>query len=247
VRAVILAAGVGNRLDGRWPHPKSLLAFGGASLLERHLRILAANGIDHVSICVGYLADEIRAAVQNTALQVECIENPDFRRGSLVSLWVARHALAYGGNVLLMDADVLYGRSLMERLVRSEQANCLLLDRDYAPGDEPVKACVRNHQLVEFRKRPDPSIRHDFCGESVGFFKFDGGGSRALIEHCARYIDAVSLDEPYEEPIRDLIRAQPGCLGFEDITGLPWLEIDFPEDISRARQEILPRLERDDA
>jgi choline kinase len=30
--------------------------------------------------------------------------------------------------------------------------------------------------------------------------------------------------------------------GFEDITGLPWIEIDFADDVLRARSEILPRL-----
>ena len=30
--------------------------------------------------------------------------------------------------------------------------------------------------------------------------------------------------------------------GFEDVTGIPWIEIDFPEDVERARRSILPRL-----
>ena len=45
-----------------------------------------------------------------------------------------------------------------------------------------------------------------------------------------------------EEAIRDLLQATPHEFGFEDITDLPWLEIDFPEDIRRAEHEILPRL-----
>ena len=31
-------------------------------------------------------------------------------------------------------------------------------------------------------------------------------------------------------------------VGIEDITGLPWIEIAFPEDIMRARKEILPTI-----
>ena len=48
--------------------------------------------------------------------------------------------------------------------------------------------------------------------------------------------------ELVEEPIRDLIQAAQHALGVEDITGVPWIEIDFPEDIARARSEILPQL-----
>ncbi len=47
----------------------------------------------------------------------------------------------------------------------------------------------------------------------------------------------------YEEAIRDLLRAvPPGMFGIEDVTGLPWIEIDFPADVARAETEVLPRL-----
>ena len=39
-----------------------------------------------------------------------------------------------------------------------------------------------------------------------------------------------------------LLAAPRGTFGFEDITGLPWIEIDFPEDLRRAREDIVPRL-----
>jgi choline kinase len=45
-----------------------------------------------------------------------------------------------------------------------------------------------------------------------------------------------------EDPLRDVILEAPDVFGFEDITGLPWIEIDFPEDVVRARTEVLPRL-----
>ena len=31
---------------------------------------------------------------------------------------------------------------------------------------------------------------------------------------------------------------------FEDITGLPWIEIDFTKDVERAKTEILPRISK---
>ncbi|MFV2093337.1 MAG: hypothetical protein ACC634_09660, partial [Hyphomicrobiales bacterium] len=33
-----------------------------------------------------------------------------------------------------------------------------------------------------------------------------------------------------------------GTFAFEDITGTPWIEIDFAADIERAKVEILPRI-----
>ena len=49
--------------------------------------------------------------------------------------------------------------------------------------------------------------------------------------------------EPYEEAIRDVLLTSPRrTFAFEDITGLPWIEIDFAADVDRAEAEILSRI-----
>ncbi|MBI2801500.1 MAG: phosphocholine cytidylyltransferase family protein [Gammaproteobacteria bacterium] len=244
MQAIILAAGIGNRLGALGARPKALLEFGGESLIHRHLRILAAHAITQITLCVGYQGEELIGAVNACGISnVSSVRNADYRRGSVVSLWTVRAALNTGDDVILMDADVLYDPAIMTRLIRSAHRNCFLLDRDFIPGDEPVKLCLRADKIVEFRKQLDPGIAYDYCGESVGFFKFDRLGAAALAAQCERYVARDLLDAPYEEALRDLIMTGGVPLGVEDISGLPWLEIDFPEDIERARHEILPRLQ----
>jgi choline kinase len=48
---------------------------------------------------------------------------------------------------------------------------------------------------------------------------------------------------PHEEAVRDLIRERGQTFDVADVTGLPWIEIDFPKDVTRAEREILPELE----
>ena len=79
----------------------------------------------------------------------------------------------------------------------------------------------------------------DFQGESVGFFRFSPAIASRLARRIQEYIDQKRRSEPYEEAIRDLLLANPGEFGYEDVTGLSWIEIDFPEDIKRAELEIL--------
>ncbi len=244
MRAIILAAGLGNRLGALGAQPKALLEFGGESLIHRHLRILAAHAVTQITLCVGYRAEDLISAVTAYgASNVRTVHNTEFRRGSVVSLWTVRAALTTGEDVILMDADVLYDPAIMTRLIGSTHRNCFLLDRDFVPGDEPVKLCLRAGKIVEFRKQLNPEIAYDCCGESVGFFKFDRLGATELAAQCERYVARDLLDAPYEEALRDLIMTGDVPLGVEDISGLPWLEIDFPEDIERARHEILPRLQ----
>lgn len=243
-RALILAAGVGARLgataDGR---PKALLRFNGKSLARRHLEILSSCGIREVVFGVGYRSDLLarEIAAVDVACAVEMVDNPRYSEGSVVTLWCLREFLLAGGPVLLMDADVLYDRRMIERLIDSDHPICMLLDRDLEPGEEPVKICISDGQIVDFRKVVDTP--HELHGESVGFFKFSADGARDLAAAVSAYIETGRADQPYEEAIRDvLLNSAPATVGFEDITGLPWIEIDFADDIMRAETRILPLL-----
>lgn len=243
-RALILAAGVGARLGaGAGGLPKALLSFDGKSLVRRHLEILSSCGIREVVFAVGYksnlLVEEI--ATVDVASAVEIVENPHYTEGSVVTLWCLREFLIAGGPVLVMDADVLYDRRIIERLIASDHPICMLLDRDLEPGNEPVKICVSDGQIVDFRKVVDTP--HDFHGESVGFFKISPDGARDLAAAVSAYVETGRVDQPYEEAIRDVVLSSaPATVGFEDITGLPWIEIDFADDVKRAETRILPLL-----
>lgn len=245
--AIILAAGRGNRLqqfnaDGR---PKSLLEFDGQSLLARELAALADLGVRRVELVVGYEADRIITHVGSLSRRPEVAfaYNPSFEKGSVLSLLAARELLLATEDLLLMDADVLFHPDILARLASSSHRNCYLLDRDFAPGEEPVKIAVRDGRMVEFRKRLPDGLEYDQLGESVGFFRFDGPTCRELAAACARY-DAEGLgDAPHEEVLRDLLLADPDLYAFEDVTGLPWLELDFPEDIERAITQVLPAIQ----
>ncbi len=245
----MLAAGVGNRLlAGRATHeadhpPKVLLRFGGRTLLSRHISALRAAGVERLTIVTGYRAADIESAIvaEGAAEFVETIVNPDYHVGSVVSL-AAADALGWGGDVLLMDADVLYDPRILDRLVATAHANCFLLDRNFEDGAEPVKLCVRDENLIEFRKKID--VEYDFQGESVGFFRFSAAVAERLFVAARSYAASGRTDEPYEEVIRELLLGAPlGTFGFEDITGLPWIEIDFAEDVARAETEVLPRID----
>lgn len=242
MQAIILAAGIGKRLGTlAGGLPKCLLQFGGETLLARHLRLLQENGITDVTIVTGYeqarIAEELATLSRAAALS----RNPDFEQGSVVSLSVVCEQLRSGTEILLMDADVLYHPDILRRLIRAPRSDLLLLDREFEPGEEPVKICVSDDRLVEFRKQPDAG-QYDVIGESVGFFRFSAATAELLATQTERYIRDGRREAPYEEAIRDLLLAYPDRFSYEDITGLAWIEIDFADDIDKARTQILPAL-----
>jgi choline kinase len=244
VKAIILAAGVGRRLGGAHDGPKCLLEFGGRSLLARHFDALEAAGVDGVVLCLGHAAAAIVAAIPPRWRARTVVHyNPLYTLGSVVSLWCARQALTCGEDVLVMDADVLYHPDILRRLAASRHAGVFLIDRDFIPGDEPVKICLDGARIVEFRKRLPPDLRYTAVGESVGFFRFDAATALDLARRLDAYVADGCREQPHEETLRDLALDPATDIAVEDVTGLPWIEIDFPDDIARATQDILPRVD----
>ena len=245
MKVVMLAAGVGARLGYAVTQhpPKILLRFGGKSLLQYHVEILRRHGVDKLVLGVGYHHREIELEIAALGAEdfVRTVFNKDYQEGNIVTLWALRDELCCARPVLLMDADVLYCEELIKRLIASRHRNCLLIDRAFDPGDEPVKICVRDGEIVEFRKWL--SAEFDFCGESVGFFKLSAEMAGKIVSQTELYLRQGRRQEPYEETIRDVLLTSPrGTFAFEDITGLPWIEIDFAADIERANTEVLPAI-----
>lgn len=243
MRATILGAGIGRRLERPELPPKVMLRFGGNTLLARHVAILRHCGIGRVDLAVGYRAEAVQAELTRIGADdlVRTYLNPEYRRGSIVSLWTLREAYESGQPVIFMDGDVLYDQRLIERLLASPQENCFLLDRTTEEGEDPVKLCMRDGRLVDFHKQP--KLPHEWWGEWIGFARFSPDIAGKIAMALDRHVSAGRLDEIYEEAFRDVLLSEPpGTFGVEDVTGLPWVEIDFPEDLEKAEGEIFPQL-----
>lgn len=262
MRAIILAAGRGIRLQQSEEQqlPKCLLAFEGRTLLERHLLLLRRFGIDEVVLALGFRHELVAAELDRLRWtpRPQIVLNDRFELGSVLTVHTVAQAMTRGGEVLLMDADVLYHEGIMSALVAGPKpVNRILIDRDFEAGDEPVKVCVRDGVPVELRKQVAPGLNYDTIGESVGFFRFDAATARRLATLVAGYIESGRANMPHEEAVRDLLleraKVAPFASGSKapqatfgnsnnrsqiidiaDVTGLPWIEIDFPNDVTRA-------------
>lgn len=247
MRAIILAAGRGVRLqlpeDGQLP--KCLLRFDGMTLLERHLRMLKNAGVEDVAIAVGFRHELVAAELTRLDWKPrpQIVINMQFELGSVLTVHTAAGAMTRGGDILLMDADVLYDERILSALVAgSGPVNRLLIDRDFEAGDEPVKLCLRGGVPIELRKQLAADLKFDTIGESVGFFRFDPAGARRLTALVADYVETGRAHMPHEEAVRDLLRERSQVFEVADVTGLPWIEIDFPNDVVRAARDVLPQL-----
>jgi choline kinase len=142
-----------------------------------------------------------------------------------------------------MDGDVLYDTRMLERLVHSPARTALLVDRNYSTADDdPVLVPMRAGKPFDFVKKWKGEAQPitQSIGESIGFFKIAPEDLPAIINET-RTRAARSRSDSYDDVLRALV--QRGLFAAEDVTGLPWTEIDFPQDIEYATETILPMLQ----
>lgn len=245
MNAIIYAAGRATRLGPAFAErPKILLEVGGRTLLDWHAERLAEVGVENLYLVTGHRREQIAAVLPELSakhgLRLYELHNPDFTEGSVVSMHASLGVLEPSReSVLIMDGDVIYDPELLRRLVRSRYASAGLIDFSYrAVDDDPVMVPIRDGWPVEFMKQWQGEA--DRIGESVGFFKFAAEHIPALVEGTRKRMTGLSRRDSLDEVIRDVVKA--GLVGFEEITGLPWTEIDFPHDLEYARNEVIPAL-----
>jgi choline kinase len=248
MRAILLAAGRGSRLQQPRTRqlPKCLLRFDGVTLLYRHLCLLKRAGIDRITLALGFRHELVMGELDRIGWRPrpEVVLNERYELGSVLTVHTTFDAITRGGDVLLMDADVLYDERVLAPLVAgAPPVNRLLIDREFDAGDEPVKVCVRNGLPIELRKQIAPGLDYDFMGESLGFFRLDQAAARRLAELAAAYVAGDRAAAPHEEALRDLLLERGRTFEIADVTGAPWIEIDFPDDVIRATRDVLPRLQ----
>jgi choline kinase len=246
VKAVILAAGIARRLAPLTDAThKCLLPVGGVPLLTRMLAALQRAGIRETVLVVGHCADQIEKSAGRAAgrMRIRYVENPEYAKGSALSLYAARAHLT--APALVMDADVLFPREFLRRLLAAPAPSALLLDRGFEDTGEEVKLYTRQQRVIALGKKVVPA-GWESIGEGVGFFKCGAEAGPELVRLLDKVIGDSAGGAEYEDAMHLLVLRRH--VGWIDVTGLPWTEVDYVEDLRRAEADVLPRVERlDDA
>jgi len=233
-KAIILAAGVGSRLRPLTnDRPKCLLEVGSRTLVEHQMSALHRCGIDDVIVVVGYYGDRIR---QHLGDRVRYLVNERYEStNSLYSLWLARAELLSGA--LILNSDVFAVPLLFESLVRSPAPDAILVERGSAFEAEDMKVMLDGSFVVDFGKNLSGEHAH---AHNVGVAKFSEMGASRLGACLERLVATGHENDWAPRAFREFASHSPLIAVATD--GLPWIEIDYLEDLTRARVEIEPAI-----
>ncbi|MGI9012793.1 MAG: NTP transferase domain-containing protein [Phycisphaerales bacterium] len=229
--AIILAAGQGKRL---WASnngtAKCLTTVGDATLIEHQIRMLRSLGIQRVIVVIGHEGDAVREIAGPDCVFVE---NEDYAKtNSLYSLWLARNAVT--GPFVLMNCDVLAHPEILTRIIEQYGA-ALAFDSRSGADPEEMKVDVRDGMLHAISKQMETE---QTCGENVGILRFDAVDAQELFRQAEQILSKGQIMHWAPAAVGMLGRIRPvRCV---DIAGLDWIEIDFPEDLDRARNIVWP-------
>jgi choline kinase len=237
VRAIILAAGAARRLgDEIGDLPKCLAEVDGRPVIDYQLAPLAPAA--EVVLVVGYRADFLREELVRRYPErtLRFVENADFDATNTIwSLRLARDALARGA--MLFNADVVVDPRVIGRLLAADEDKSWLAVTRAACADEEVKVVVdEDGRVIRVGKELDPAV---CAGEFIGAARF----SPACGARYAHELDAIAAGHKrsfFEFALDRILGEQD--VRMLDVTDLPCIEIDFPDDLARARREVGPKI-----
>ena len=237
MKVIILAAGQGRRLLPLTSDiPKALLDIAGQTLIGRQIDAFAACGVKDFVVVTGYgsrLMEKALARISGRdGVSVRTIYNPFYAvSDNLASCWMARHEM--NTDFIQVNGDNVFRADLAGALLeaRGEQVIAAINRKDAYDADD-MKVMLDGSRLTEIGKTlPLEAVD----AEATGFYVFRGEGPRLYRETLEEMMrEPQALKQWFPSAIGQL--AKHVAVGTLDLSGHVWCEVDFPSDLTQARQ-----------
>lgn len=222
MKAIILAAGMGSRLDNTPHHlPKALtLLTNHHSILDLQLQgLMPCLSLDQVWIVVGYRKETIMEKFPSLTY----VFNPDFKKEN-TSKSLLRALEKLDEDVLWLNGDVVFHPLIIKNILLQNRTSMVV--NQTVVGEEEVKYRTNpNGQIIEVSKHVKfPQ------GEALGinFFK------REDLDQLKQNLESCQPTDYFEKGIEQGIQQGQVVWSFP-VQLEECAEIDFPEDILHAK------------
>jgi choline kinase len=207
------------------------------SVLELQLWNLAACGIDHASVMVGFGASDVEdelSRISIPGLKIETHHNPLYTLSdNLITCWLARGMM--NDDFVLLNGDTLFESAVLELLLASPAAPVTLaINRKRSYDYDDMKVSLDGRRLLAVGKDLNLEIVN---GESIGMMVFRDEGPTAF-----RYALEAAIRDPqairawYLSVISQMAKRER--VETADIGDLWWGEIDSSEDLLEVRAAL---------
>lgn len=244
MKAIILAAGRSKRIQPPIGIPKAMIRIDKKTLLEHSLSNLKNCGINKVIIVVGYLGDKIIEKLGNEyeGIKIKYIKNDSYdQTDNLYSLWLAKSE--FNDDILYMDADILYDKRILKKLTDSNHENIVLVGNMQIDTGEEIKVFGKRGVAKKIGRGSDiqNNIKEaSLIGEAIGIVKISSKYIKQMIENMDWNMKNKKFSMSHEDLTQTM--CEKNLMNYVSIGDLPWIEIDFHEDILKAEKEVYPKI-----
>ncbi len=243
MRAIILAAGIGSRLGELTNgNPKSMIKIGEFSLIHHQINACQKAGITDFVFVLGYKKEILKEHILSLLPENVCnfVYNPIYdSTNTLHSLWLAAQNY-FDKTFIYFNADVLFLDRLLLKIIEENGKSELLLDSGVC-AEEEVKLILKDGNIVsEIGKKLDPK---NCAGEFIGVGKFSHQCLLKFKEFLQVGVETGESNNYFEFAVNLLCKESE--IFAIDTDGLPCIEIDFPEDLERAKKLVYNQIKKE--
>jgi len=235
MQAIILAAGMGNRL-GKYTknNTKCMLPINGKTLAERALEALNSAGIRKCIFVVGYKKENVIAFLGNKYKNVEIIyvSNDIYdKTNNIYSLYLAKDYLLQD-DTLLLESDLIFEDRLISDMLANSEPSIAAVARFESWMDGTVVKITENKEIAAFiPKKLFTFNEKDTYYKTVNIYKFSRNFSQnTYVPFLEAYSRTMGNNEYYEQVLRVIATLDKSELKAFVLTGQKWYEIDDLQD-----------------
>jgi histidinol-phosphate/aromatic aminotransferase/cobyric acid decarboxylase-like protein/choline kinase len=235
MQAIILAAGMGNRL-GKYTknNTKCMLSINCKTLAERALDALNESGISRCIFVVGYKKENVIAFLGNRYKNVEIIyvSNDIYdKTNNIYSLYLAKDYLLQD-DTLLLESDLIFENRLISDMLAYSEPSIAAVARFESWMDGTVVQLAENNSIAAFIPKKLFSFdEKDSYYKTVNIYKFSRNFSQnTYVPFLEAYLHRMGNNEYYEQVLRVIATLDNSELKAFVLTGHKWYEIDDVQD-----------------
>ena len=240
MKAIILAAGIGNRMMPLTKNThKTLIDVAGVTIIDRIINSLKANNILEIVVVTGYLKNQLISHLKknHNDIDFEFVNNPKFKKtNNIVSLSMTFEQIEVDQDILLIESDLIYTNEVIKKAIKSKYQNVALVS-PYKIGLDGTVVEVQNDQIINIYPPHLQQEKFDLTDKfkTLNIYKFSKdfctNEFKKLLNFYANTID----DNCYYELILGiLLYMQKTIINCEIIDNSQWAEVDDPNDLSLA-------------
>jgi len=231
MQAVIIAAGLGNRL-GRLTsdRPKALVPVAERELILRTLDFVDHPAVTDRIVVTGYEGERLSRFIAERCPGVRAAHNPHFTDGSIRTIEVALEHVR--GDFLLMNVDHVYPRRMLGRILERTSGITAICDFDRELLADDMKVKLSGGRLSAISKKLD-----EYDGGYIGM-TYCSADSLDRYRLGVRRTREAEGDSANVEAALAWLAKENEEINICDVSGMGWLEVDTPTDLEHAESTI---------